>query len=242
MKHNLPVLFLLSLMISSKCFSVEIRHENNLNFKLDVFGKCSTDIKNKSYEFARKSCLTEAKNGNETAVQNIAYMYWKGLGGSVDENKAFKWSLVGAKSNIAVMMNWLGHFYEIGFGTKIDYEKSVKWFSNAADSGWIDGFYNAGLIFEKKLEYKNASQMYIKGLNENDYNCLVRLAVLHVNGQGVEKDINKAYAYAVIADVKGVSDAAKIIEHISKRVTPENLKILEEYARKNLEKFGLTNR
>lgn len=241
MKYNLLVLIFLSLMITSKSYSADFKTESNLNFKFDVFGKCSSDIKKKTYESARKSCLVEAKKGNDSAVQNITFLYWKGHGGSVNDKEAFKWCLVGAKSNIPTMMNWLGHFYKTGFGTKIDFEKALKWFSNAADSGWVDGFYNAGLIYEKQKKYKSASHMYIKGYNLDDYHALMRLAVLHVNGQGVEKDIKKAYAYAAIADAKGVSDGAKIMEFISKRVTPENLKILKEYARKNLEKFGLTS-
>lgn len=240
MKYNLLVLTFLSLMITSRSFSADFKGESNVDFKSDNIGKCSSDLKKKNYELARKSCLAEAEDGNDSAVQNITFLYWKGYGGLVDDKEAFKWCLVGAKSNIPVLMNLLGHFYQIGFGTKINFEKAVKWFGTAASNGWMDGFYNAGLIYEKQKKYKSASQMYIQGYNQDEYHSLMRLAVLHVNGQGVEKDIEKAYAYAAIADAKGVSDAAKIMEFISQRVTPENLIILKEYARQNLEKFGLT--
>ncbi len=52
--------------------------------------------------------------------------------------------------------------------------------------------YEAALYFEGKKLYKEAASLYTRAVNLGDVNAMNKLAAMHQQGQGVDKDTDQA--------------------------------------------------
>lgn len=228
------------LLMSNMGNAIEFDIEKSLKYKIKLNSTCSDDIRDEAFKKARKSCLGEAESGDLDSAQNIAYLYLNGLGGSRDEKESFKWTKVAANKGVPRMMNVLAYYYQNGIGVEKNIDFAWEWYRKSAKKGFPDAFFNLGILYEAQGDYARAADSYSEGYEKGDYTSATRLAVLYVNGKGVEQDIEKAYVLASIGLAGGDVKGNTVIDFIEKRVTDKNREILRSLALSNLESLGLT--
>ncbi len=92
------------------------------------------------------------------------------------------------------MLN-VGVFYANGFGVKQNYKKAFDWYWNVADAGSVEAMFNIGTLFERGYIEQNdeaAFNCYLKAAKKGYPEALHKLGCFYMNGQFVDKDINRA--------------------------------------------------
>ena len=132
---------------------------------------------------------------NRDAIHDLGWHYE----GKEDYQKAFKYYLEGAKLGYAWSQNNLGLMYYEGKGVEINYFESFKWYNEAAKQGMVLPLFNIGLMYDEgKGVPQNSSKAveYFKKAIKNKIDVYDPYEALHwayIEGNGVEKNINKAY-------------------------------------------------
>ena len=83
-----------------------------------------------------------AEQGNTTAQNSLAMMYWDGEDVEQSYEKALGWYTKAAKNGDANAQNNLAIAYYNGHGVERSYAKAVEWYMKAAEQGDADGQYH----------------------------------------------------------------------------------------------------
>ncbi|KAK8896208.1 hypothetical protein M9Y10_014103 [Tritrichomonas musculus] len=144
-----------------------------------------------------------ADQGDEDAQLNLGAMYAKGEGVSEPDKKktcelykkAAKQGNPKAQYNLAVM-------YSKGDGVDKNNKKAAKYYQKAADQDLPQAAFNLGVLYfkgspELPADKEKAAELFEKTtvLNPNNSKALYNLAIMHMKGEGVEKDEVKAREY-----------------------------------------------
>lgn len=89
----------------------------------------------RDYDAAFKAWLPLAEAGHPVAQNNIGFMYRKGRGIRLDEEKAIYWYRRSAEQGFPEAMTNLGYMYDEGRSVAQDFVQSYKWFLLAAEHG-----------------------------------------------------------------------------------------------------------
>jgi hypothetical protein len=100
-------------------------------------------------------------------------------------------------------MVYLGEANALGIGTKIDLEIAEEWYLRAARTGSVVGTYELGRFFLDLKRFAEAAEAFRAGVEKDDPSSMRMLAVLHLEGKGVEKDLRKARSLLETAVVRG---------------------------------------
>lgn len=102
-----------------------------------------------SVAFERYNQLAEA--GDVRAQYDLSQMYFQGIGGQNDTQRAWHWLLSAAGGgNVAAMVK-LGSIYESGVGAERDHASAAQWYLRAARRGDPVGRFNLALLHLKGL-------------------------------------------------------------------------------------------
>jgi hypothetical protein len=92
-----------------------------------------------------------AEAGDERAQYALSQMYFQGLGGQNDSQRAWYWLLTAADGgNVAAMVK-LGSIYENSAGTASDHASAAQWYLRAATLGNPVGRFNLALLYLKGI-------------------------------------------------------------------------------------------
>lgn len=99
--------------------------------------------------FERYTLLAES--GDVRAQYDLSQMYFQGIGGQKDSQRAWHWLLSAAGGgNVAAMVK-LGSIYESGVGADRDHATAAQWYLRAARLGDPIGRFNLALLYLKGI-------------------------------------------------------------------------------------------
>lgn len=145
--------------------------------------------KDEAFRWTKKA----ADVGFVRAYSMLGNMYQNGVGVGKDINKAIEYFKKGAKANDVIAILMLGYDYENGIGVKKDDAKAMEYCLRGAKLGDATCQFNLGQTYRRKNMYKEAAKWYQKAADQNYPDALNNLGIMYENGQGVEKDRQKAY-------------------------------------------------
>ncbi len=121
-----------------------------------------------------------------------------------------EWAPLAAKGDANAAFN-LGQAYRLGRGVTQDVGKSVGFYEQAAKNGHVAAQGNLGtLLYFSAAPVQNrkkAVEWWHTAAQNGDNRAQYMLGVLYFNGDDVEKDWSKAYAYTSMAKDTGLKEA-----------------------------------
>ena len=162
---------------------------------------------------------TSAKSGDTASMVRLAELYMKGDVVELDKEEAVKWYLKGAELGNAMAQYELATCYHNGEGVEEDQEESAKWMMRAAEKStdrgvqWTMGrYYQEGWGVEKNpLE---AVKWFERSAKKGFALAKYYLAMCYMNGEGVQKDEEKAEELLVDAADNGCKEAKEVLARI----------------------------
>jgi hypothetical protein len=116
-----------------------------------------------------------------------------------------------------------------------NYNKAAEIFYPAAEEGNPEAMVNVafmyycGLHFEK--DHKEAAKWYEKAAKMNHVNAQFSLGTLYENGEGVARNIEKAYYWYSLAEMQGDKDAGKLKKELEKIISKQKIAKIKKQVR-----------
>ena len=129
----------------------------------------------------------------------IGKSYLEGIYVDVDYKKAFYYLNKGYEALDTNCIEALGDMYLKGCIGKKDVYKALEFYNIAIDYGEKGLFFKVGKIYEEEGLINQAVKYYEEGHNEGNLKCTQRLGIMYYNGEGVERNLDKAIEYMQIA-------------------------------------------
>lgn len=104
-----------------------------------------------------------AVKGDVTAKNNVAYMYYNGIGVPQDYAQAFTLYEELAAQGHVIAQNALGAMYAQGQGVSQDYEQAFNWYKKAAEQGDVEAQFNIGFMYKKERGVLRIMSKHISG-------------------------------------------------------------------------------
>ena len=134
------------------------------------------------YAKARPPLQKAADAGDAVAMNNLGYLYEKGLGVARDYGQARQWYQKAADAGNYHAMNNLGWLYQHGWGVTQDYAQARQWYQKAAEAGNATAMANLGVLYRDGLgvaqDYAQARQWYQKAADAGNAGARQALARL----------------------------------------------------------------
>jgi len=127
------------------------------------------------------------------AYSTLGRVYQFGEGTEKNIDKAIEYFEKGAKANDADALLMLGYDFHSGTGVKKDDAKAMEYYLKGAKLGNVTCQFNIANNYSNRHQYKEAVKWYQKAADQGDSDALNNLGIMYENGQGVEKDRQKAY-------------------------------------------------
>jgi uncharacterized protein len=132
-----------------------------------------------------------------------------------------EWTPLATKGDANAAFN-LGQAYRLGRGVKQDMSKAVLFYEQAAKNGHVAAQGNLGTLLYFSAapvqSRKKAVEWWHTAAQNGDNRAQYMLGVLYFNGDDVEKDWSRAYAYASMAKDAGLKEAetsfAEMVRHM----------------------------
>ena len=180
----------------------------------------------KNYTEAASLLRKTAEQGHAVAQYYLAWMYFGGKGIEQDEKQAAEWYRKAAEQGHVEAQNTLGRMYEKGKGVKQDDKQAAEWLHKAAEQGHSSAQYNLGRIYlnaTSNQDKKQAAGWIRKAAEQRHHAALSLLSDMHLQGDGVKKDLPTAYALALLAGKDGWKFAQESALKIRKDLTTEQI-------------------
>jgi hypothetical protein len=135
-----------------------------------------------------------ASIGNEQAQLVLGHLYVNDSDALI-VREGFKLIKASAKEDNPIAAQKLGFLYKYGIGCRLNYQKAIKWFQKAYELGNDEGAYSLGYFYLKGLgdipqDYTKAVHWFKKSKSDM---ANYWLGVCYLNGDGVAKDLTRAY-------------------------------------------------
>lgn len=157
---------------------------------------------------AAKWLHTAAEKGYAPAQKNLGEMYVEGMGVTKDPQKGIFWLKKAAAQNSAGAIYALGRIYQTGDKGIRNEEEAEKWWTAGADIGDHRSQYYLGLIKLKDGDIPAAVELFMQSAEKKYPEALYALAMLSIEGKGIDRDEKKALTFLEKASLKGHSEAS----------------------------------
>ena len=170
----------------------------NGNTKADFYlGKMyfiGADVK-KSHVKAFNLFLKSATHNFPSAQYFVGSSFENGYGIKKDHVKAFEWYLKASKNNDLKSQQKVAKFYYSGIGINKNIERSLKWATKAGDRGDKESMVLAGKIYYESQKYTNAMFWFNMAIEYDRFlsEPLYYIGKMYLNGEGVKKNLEKAF-------------------------------------------------
>ena len=129
----------------------------------------------------------------------------------------------------------LGKMYEYGQGFERDDAQAASWYEKAAAQNIADAQYRLGVFHDNgwgvARDPSQAAKWYTRAAQLGHVFAQHDLAFMHLNGSGVPQDKIQAYKWLRIASTQHADLMAKHLQHVSKSMTPREIRQAETLAR-----------
>ena len=177
--------------------------------------------KKEDYKTAIPLLDNAAKQNNSMAQVMLGLMYKNGKGVKQNQKTAFKHFLTAAKLNDSDGQFNVAQMYDHGIGTKKDDTEALKWYQLSAEQGVTDAQIRLGLMYKfgqngVPQDYKLAQKWFNLAAQQGDPDAQLLLGKTYSEGDTINKDIIRAYAWTLLALSNGSEDALKEREALDK--------------------------
>ena len=142
-------------------------------------------LKNDYWEIAALLLRVGWSTEDKRVLNNLGWMYQKGLGVKQDYTKAMFWHLRAARKGDSSAQNNIGWMYLNGLGVKQDFTIAIFWYRKAANQKDAAAQNNLGWMYSKGLGVKQDHTMalfwYQKAAKQGLEAALVNLSRLYRN-------------------------------------------------------------
>lgn len=143
-----------------------------------------------------------AENDYEDAYYIIGRSYLEGICLEVDYKKAFYYLTKGYLALDTNCIESLAEMYLKGLNVKKDVHTALELYNKAIEFGDKSIYFKVGKVYEDEGLINKALSIYEQGHEEGNLKCTQRLGIMYYNGEGVEKNLEKAIEYTEIAAAK----------------------------------------
>jgi TPR repeat protein len=109
----------------------------------------------------------------------------------------------------------LGVAYAKGVVVEADLDEAKRWYARAADRGYAAAQNNLGALLDEEERFAEAARYYRLAAEQGNADASVNLGVLYENGDGVERDLDKAKRWYARAAAKGHKHAIEALEALN---------------------------
>ncbi len=180
-----------------------------------------------------------AERGHAHAQHDLAELLMKQAGAG-NHARALRWFTAAAHSDYLPAMVRLGMLYRAGEADAGSSGNSRRaphlvsaftWLTRAAERGHAEAQYEVGQMHAQGMgtrqDFEQALHWYLQAAAQGHAKAQFNLGFLYAHGQGVEQDYVKAYEWYAISDASGYTLAKASLDHIGKRLTPEELELAQ---------------
>lgn len=155
----------------------------------------------KDVNLALENYKIAAAFGDETAMNQIGFIFMGYNGAEENPEQAFYWFNEASKKNSAVGMFNLGCCYKNGYGIEADVELAAEWLKKAAELGYVDAMCDLGEYYQEVLvDFNKAKMWYLKAAELGNSEAQNKLAVLYADIENDYKEAVKWYKKAMEQD------------------------------------------
>ncbi len=152
-----------------------------------------------------------------------------------DYETALKKFLPLAEQGHAGAQNYLGELYAEGKGVPQDYTEAMKWYRLAAAQGDGAAQYFLGVRYDEGTgvpqDFQEAVRWFREAADQGNAAARNNLGQMYYQGRGVQQDYIQAYMWVTLAAAQGNKNAAKGLEILEKKMTPDQLAEAQRLAR-----------
>ena len=153
--------------------------------------------------------LRAAKAGDVVAQYDVGVMLQEGEGTEQNYENAFRWFLKAANQGYADAQVEVGKTFWYGAGDTEDKTKAKEWFAKAAAQDNPEGLYWYGLALndsQNAHDHKEAVRAFKRAAELGDAEACNMLGNCYLEGDGMEKDVEKAAELFREAAERGSAD------------------------------------
>ena len=163
----------------------------------------------KKQQTAIKLYQQESRTNNPLAQNRLSYCYREGIGTVVNLFEAFNWCKRASTTLSTAIYNF-GYFHEKGIDVEIDRDKSFKYYKEAVDEyGHVSAKYRLARCYKHgygtKLNLDKVFELNLEAAEQGYELAERRVARFYENGELVDKDHKKAFAWIYKAAQKKLS-------------------------------------
>ena len=162
------------------------RSQNNLGVLLALGRGQQKDLK------AALKWLSEAAQTDTLAQYNLGLLYIRGVGVMQDEEKGAKWLISSEKLGVEQASLLLGLLYDMGVGVIVSFTEAERWYRTAIDSGNEGAVFNLAALYYRKNSFNLSFEQFKHAAEAGDRQAQNIVAVMYLQGQGVDVDPKKA--------------------------------------------------
>jgi TPR repeat protein len=179
-------------------------HQEGLNFPKNF---------DEAFKLYRKSALM----GNDTAKASLGMMYMSGYGVEKDLSKAIELINESAARGNPFGQFYLGLLYKEGQVVEKDMVKAIEFLSKSGNQGNYEAQFILAGIFSQGLDgvqqnFELAARLLESVASAGNPQAQFNLALFYLNGNGVEKNTQKAIEWARKSADQGHANAKRLLE------------------------------
>lgn len=175
------------------------------------------------YSTAAEHWKFAAENGEVTAYNDLAVLYFNGKGVPQNDAEAFRWFHKLAKTGESrgeYAVAWMYHYNRAVAPSGDNDVEAVSWYRQAAEDGLADAQYSLGLMYEAgrgiDRSYEVAAVWFRRAAAQNYAAAQYSMGNQFENGLGVTKDASQALEWYRKAGAQGDQGATEAIARLSR--------------------------
>jgi TPR repeat protein len=155
--------------------------------------------------------MISAKEGFAPCQNNIGYAYEHGEGVSQNLTEAVRWYKMAADQNHQDGQYNLSQCYLQGTGVQKNHEEGMRYLISASNNGHIHATYNLACIFDSEGRHVQAFECYKVAAESGFPAAQHNLAICFLNGEGTNRNEEKALHWFKAAARQGFEDAIQLL-------------------------------
>ncbi len=181
------------------------------------------------YSKAVETYRRAADLGDSTAMVGLGMLYENALGVDRDMDEALALYIQAGDQGDVIGQFRVGLLYGGGTWGPPDYQEAIRWYKKAANQGFVDaqmklgGHFFSGFGETVVRNTTEAAKWFRMAAELGDARGQYRMGALHEAGNGVEKNLEIAYAWLRLAAAQGSKPADQSLARVALTLDPDAL-------------------
>lgn len=160
-----------------------------------------------------------AEEGNERAQFNMGVLFDVGQYINENDSMAFSWYKKAADQGFAPAQMSVAEMYDDGLGVSEDNAEAEKYYLMAADQGILEAQMRLGVHYQGhgdlNVQQDKSAKWFLEAAKQNHPPGMTRIGAKYADGNGVERDFIKAYAWTYLASERDQAEAEGNLKKIT---------------------------